>query len=760
MPASQKDLDPKAWQSNEKDLALRKELEERIRSRLISGIERTTRDHALFDAVDLAWDSEPITKMRLPLMLYAQGRLDSRACAQLISKACGPNSIANEFITRNDAGLPESINVPKFVDVTVNLVRSVITRRWSAQDAKYSNLYPIYKYEARGTRPADLLYADVISQVIDTKSDHYGWRHSESQMIRDMFLYPYTVEFLECAWEKEWQWNLEDVATELSDSDQVSFKQMLVREGPKLFKPHPSRVSWDDTYSIATLNTDTGIRWIQYWDLTTYETLLYGETWNKDAINWSDRTLGLLSACPEYTNQHFGVIKLPVIEGQQVTEHQVSISTEMGIGVKNDLKANAGLYSMEQRDRTVIVTHYYEKISPVEVGVGDYPFPVWFHYMVAGDGTVIWAEILPSRPGNVIQYNQKDDRRLSLSMAHEVLAYQDHLTNLMSFLLLCIKSENIRVLVLDIDGFIDDKGGVNKEALNQARSQLQGASSSGKPIVLEISRSKMRDIGVDISHVVQMVETRQPQTVQVIVQAIAQILSMIDRLLAMSPQENGQPAPREISATETNLLANTTDSVYTAISAAVDEFRSARKEMFYRLFLACAEDTIYTPVLTQYPQSTVLSAGFEPVDGAVDAQGMAKMVTGPKSRLPLECIFTSRDGAQRNSNAANAQALTQLLQTLSQFVQFGVLTKDSLYEIINRIGRAVGEDMNLERAEGDSNELLPSLEQQYQQALQQIVEKVDQLSQGMVNQGQAIMEIRSVVQQIIHGTTTEINQPQ
>ena len=59
------------------------------------------------------------------------------------------------------------------------------------------------------------------------------------------------------------------------------------------------------------------------------------------------------------------------------------------------------------------------------------------------------------------------------------------------------------------------------------------------------------------------------------IQAILQLLNLVERLLILSPQELGQAAPREISATEVAEIANSTNSVYSFISEGIDDMRSA-----------------------------------------------------------------------------------------------------------------------------------------------------------------------------------------
>src|SRR5689334_3513871 len=57
---------------------IRGRFEARIRSRLLDGISNNMKTSRPYQAVDMAWDSPPIQDETLPLMLFAQGKINMR----------------------------------------------------------------------------------------------------------------------------------------------------------------------------------------------------------------------------------------------------------------------------------------------------------------------------------------------------------------------------------------------------------------------------------------------------------------------------------------------------------------------------------------------------------------------------------------------------------------------------------------------------------------------------------------------------------
>src|SRR5262245_51466534 len=88
-PGPRAKLTPKERKERERAVDLRKSWEERISGRLNEHIVFALTNHQIYSAVDLCWDAPPVAKHIYPLMLLAQGRIDTSACAdQLACLGC------------------------------------------------------------------------------------------------------------------------------------------------------------------------------------------------------------------------------------------------------------------------------------------------------------------------------------------------------------------------------------------------------------------------------------------------------------------------------------------------------------------------------------------------------------------------------------------------------------------------------------------------------------------------------------------------
>jgi len=353
----------------------------------------------------------------------------------------------------------------------------------------------------------------------------------------------------------------------------------------------------------------------------------------------------------------------------------------------------------------------------------------------------------------VFSYDEDDSRQVSASMAHQLIQYQDHLTNLFSYLLLAIKSDILKVAILDTDTL--DPDGVEK-----FRTQIKGQNYSAEPLVLEVSRSKLEAAGVKVDNVVQLIETRPGTAINIIFQAILQLISLVERLMALSPQEQGQPAPREISATEVNLIAGTTESVYSFISDAFDEYRAAKKRVLYESYMALGNKSLRVPVLNRFTKKTIEKAGFEFEDedksfgeNENPEQEKAALVTilGSKEALLHDYIFTARDGSERAVNSQSATTLVQLLNTIQNPIVLQAINKERYFSIVNEVFRlsGAGVDLNLQVEDGES----PVMgDQQGAQEQKELESTMAEMSQVVEQNANDIRQIQKLIEQLVQGS--------
>ena len=720
----EEDISEEMIEKRNEDVELRRTWEERIESRVCEGVALSVKNSRHYQAVDLAWDSTPILDQNIPLMMYAQGKIDIKRCSGILKDL----QCSDEFCEKDpDTGDVVKINIPRLHEVTVSLVRSYITRRTAAQTARYANLYPFFKYDPRGTSSTAKLKADVLSQRIEIMTDQMGYRpFFSTQTVRNMFLYGRSVVFPTTRWYEEEQlvdvgdsselpsaFAIQEGSSPLSGTEEST----AVKEGVDWVDPHPSRVFWDTAYPLSAINTDIGISYIGYWDVSRFSILNDNEDFfNKDKIRHSEGLVNTITGVPGFFAYYFDpcVMKFPS------NAYSDDISTD------NDRKANIGFYATEEEDDAVFYTQYFEKVNPKDLGIASYPHDVWVRLTVASEGTVVHAEFLPSTPAAYGGVNENDHKVLSNSMAHDILPFQDQVSNLLSQMLLQMKAGLTQIWMINEDILDDDVKG-------QIKKDLQNSEYYVQPQLMMYSGTKLADMGLDPSTAVRVIETNISQKVTDSVRAIGQLLSLAERLLVFSPQELGQPAPREISAREVSEIANTTNAIFTSISEGVDEHRAAVKRILYESLICCSTNKLELPTLDRYPASVVKEAGFV-VEGEIAETGLderevvRRTVIGEVKDLRHDVIFTTRDGAERFSNVSAAQTLTQLLgQVLNIPTVMDKMGDAKLFEILNEVFRLTGSDLNLEPDEEPS----PDIIEKVKQSLDQLNGRLATVEQGL-----------------------------
>lgn len=722
------------------DIAYRQQVERRIRVRVDEGVVNSLKNYQFYAASDLAHDATPVNKVTMPLILYAQNKINVQSAASSLA-----GSRQESFIKKDAQGKPVSIDLPNFLECNINLVRSFITRRLAAQSNIFSPLDPFYKYEARSTGQVARCRADVLSQRVEIMTDDYGYRAHDEQCYRDAMLYGFTVDLVESVWDVQKQWAVKDVAPGMESSeppkDNSDLETEVVKEGIIWGNPHPSRFSWDNNYPLSSLNTDTGVEFLLYWDIKRFRDIMNNPLYfNTEAIGWSTRFWGMGGIYLNYKAYFDNFCST-------ITPPNFPQGTTLDPAGENDRKTNIGVYNVDMEDTSILITVYFEKVVPKDIGCGTYPFPVWVRFLVASDATVIYAEFLPSTPGAYLGINQNDSKQINMSIAHELMTYQDQMTNLFTEMLYIVQIEIFKAI------------GINTDCLEQTqieyiRAQLKGTNWSSSPLIYEFSLKKMEELKLAPDKIVVVTETKAGQSLTSIFEAIAKLIQLAEKLMAMSPAEQGQPNPREVSATEVNQIANTTSAVYSFISTAINRFRAAKKRVIYESLITCGVGKLKVPVMDRYTPKTIKEAGFEldnqEVEGFSPLEGVNRhTVFGTNRQLVHDYIFTSRDGTERPVNTQAANSLVQLLGFAMQNPSVAqAMGKEKLYEIMNEIFRLSGSgvDLNLEVKPGEDNSLGQDPMKQAQQQLQQFAQQMQQLAQSVQQDAQFIQQQKSVNQ--------------
>lgn len=707
------------------DGEIRRRFESRIRSRIIDGIGNNLRMARPNQAVDMAWDAPPVQRETIPLLLWAQGKIKIEGPGGLFNALCGSDAAtaqknAEKWFSKEDGKNTLKVNVARITDITIDLMKSYITRRHAAMNALWSNLWPLLKYDARGTDDVSQLRADAVTQRVDIISDAYNYRHFFSQCRRFMLLYGYCVAFPRTAWDCQTSWRFKPSNTGEPTEETESY---VTREGVQFVNPHPSRVIYDLSAPLADLNTDTGPTYIAYWDVVRYGSLLTPDApfFNLNHLFVSDGWIELATQFSEFFYYYFDpkVLMWPTADQADPT-------------MANDRESRIGRYTAEGPDQGILLTQYYEKINPKVEGIGDYDSEIWIRLTVAGDCTIVAAEFMPSLPGAYGGINWNDNRLSNQSMGMSLLAYQDQASNIISHMLMQLRSSLIQLWLIDKDSIEEN---IRQEIIKNAQNRDWWVD----PKFLLYSATKLRELGImDPSQAFKIIQPNIQNAMQEGMMALNQLLNLADRLLILSPNELGQPNPREISAREVSDIATSVQSMYSFINEGPREQTAAAKELIYESLICMAQQNFRLPVEKRYTREVVKAAGFEVADDVVlkkptdDVLPKGTPIMGNLRDLIYDYYFDSRDGAERVLNTQGAQVVMQLLQSMLQIPPLAQkMGLKNIYDAANIVIRMSGAPWNFQfEVPAGSEENLPQDgEQQQNQALKGVMAQMTRIEQ-------------------------------
>ncbi len=730
--------DPEDWD-------LREYFETIIRQRIDEGMQRNFDTYDKAAAVDLAMDTPIVSGIQVPLMMMAQGYINTDACADAI------NSLSEEWSSRlveRDAKSQRvlKINIPRFWEISHNLVKSLSTRRVAAIATPIAQRIPFLKYDSRATSLDGRLKADLMTQRAEIMSDDYGYRHDVVQTVRDVTMYSHQVEFVRSRWSKEVQKlrvskpkdGTTGVGAEATDYD---IKDVIIKEGLDFVAPHPTRVYWDRAYPLAKINSDTGPTYLGYWDMVRIGELRTNpDLWNTDEIEFD-------AAFNQYLNDQSSYFTLYYRDRIALPAKNSGGS----IAQNNDRLNTTDYYAQGSDDVPTSIAYHFQKVNPKKIGLANYDGDVWLRFTVAGNTTIIHAEVLGCAPAVCYHYDENDARDFSPSFAMMVMPYQDQVSNLLSQLLEVQFQGLMKLYSLNVDG-------MKPEDVDAVESSLKNKNYyAAKSVIIKYSAEKMKDMGIDPKSMyadrLKAIEISTSEKTSELIRSIVQVLSLAERLLFFSPQELGQVAPREISATEATIVNNTTLGIRDFHSLGIEEGLDAKKRLIYEASIAFGSDTVELPVMNTYSPATIEAAGFTVI--GVDQEGDAKVaqrgnftVSGNIRNLIHNYIFSSRDGTEREVPSAVANATVQMLDIVAKYPAFAQsLTKEDGANMLNSVSRNLGLSIKFRLPEGvDPNEpMAPGADQEMQGMIEQLSQAVQQIA---AQQQQAQTDVQAIAKAV------------
>lgn len=680
-------------------------LRNRIRTRMQQGRDWNLSTYKPFYAIDRAMDV-PLEKAVTPTMLATLVNRQWNSCKEVGESLSAWGYSLDDVImevpdAKVDGKSAVKVSVPAFYQIVPPLVLAYKTIR-QAKIMNDLNQTPYYEYHPAYESAKSRLQCDVLTNRVERMSSDYGYYNVDDQAVSNMLTYGRGFKFPREEWHSETQ-EVEDAeqAEKTAEGEPVKNKgenyTRIVKEGIRFDVPHPSRVYWDQAYAPHTLNTDTGCSYSGYWHVVrASEVLDNPEYFNKEKIS-----VGGYNWLTPGWNAFFSTIypctiQFPSLSGNQ-NDRETALVDQY--------------YTGTEGDRALVVTNHFEKLVPKDFGLGDYKYPVWFRFVVAGDDSIIYAAPLPYAPTTAYLYDHDQNKKNVASMALEVIPWQDHFGMLLSQTILTIKSNLTNVTFVDSD--------LVKEA-DMKRIENLGENKFRKRNFIRVSGKK--NFAAQQGVATGFYSHQFPQLdANGTMQGMRLLLDTLERVLQMSSQELGQAASHEQTAKETGIIAQQTSTRLLYTATPVIQAREATKKQLYYGIMAYGEDSFWAQIPNDrsITPEFLLEIGFETTElHPVFAHNRRMTVRVKKSALLLESFAAVRTNeADRQRDTQIGQALIGMLDELMKGPMGPGIGVEQGLELITMAGRMVGWPRDF-RLKNMSPQQTP--EQQAEQVKQQL----------------------------------------
>lgn len=694
----------------------------RIRSRVQEGMSRNLADWQWIYAIDKALDT-PFRQF-YPRLFDALDSGDLKTCCNILTGLNMGNLVSK---TTKDGKDTYAVNEENFV-ILVGLCTSYLKARWS-KIMNDRRLNPGLKYEPAKLTTVNRTKCEVLTDRIQVMWDQYSYFDVWKQAVFKMLAYSYSIRFIKEEWhceEQEKYADAEDVkrkgkkedgTNEIKVGDKI---KVVVKEGLRYDIPKPNQIYRDLAHGLYTINSDSGVTFAGHWKIVRYRELKNAGFWNDDKISLGNGTNPLVDYNSDYFNIYDNAIKV-ASPFQPGAESALSTTGSTNTNLESALSNQ--WYGTDHLDSGTLVTNHFEKLIPKDNGLGDYEYPVWFRFVMAGDGcTVLWAAALPGIPMIYDGYDADESRVKNSSLVMEILPFQYQFETALSQIILSNKQNLSNLTLLNTDVLDTKKDWVAEIAgwgsTIWKKLNIVPASFKSLNRLLQGNSRSQQEMGVSL--------TLPKMNIQEQIQVAQFILATLERALGMSNQEVAQTATHEISATETRNLAAATTSRLVFTATAVDIGRDAWKRQLYVYTMAFGDDDFYGHIPADNPitKDQLTALGFTFVDNdEVAGEAKYRRVRAKKDAvaLPLYEFASTRDGDDRTSDSAIASVMATLVRDLiNNPMTAAAIGPEQAIALTNAIGHFSGlpRDFKL-RFTGKTPE---EQQAQAQEQLKQIVE--------------------------------------
>ena len=709
-----------------------RELVSLLSQRTTDGRTRNLRDWRTYAAIDYAY--EVPFQQTTPTMIQHLLSRDYSSDAEALEAVKNWGLKADDLylkVPAADGKITLVPNPPVFFQIFIPIVKAYTTIR-EAKIFNERNDANLFRYSPLKGTSRNQVLCEIISDLIQTISGWYGYPAVLRQAIHQMLKYGVMLAFPEEEWHCEQQ---------LRDGPGGGrSEKYTVKEGIRYIIPHPTRMFYDLRRPLTRINTDTGCEWMGLWYIRSYGDILDNRKyWNRNRIfcgtNWMDANV---------SGTYF--------EEFYPCSMNFPVTTSVGPPQRED---TAAWYNSGGRDQAVFLTEFYIKLIPADWGLGQYDgtkivktykHPVWHHFSLAGDDTVVWAEPCAYNPCWFMGYDYDENSGRNSSLALECVPWQDHIGNILSQIILTAKQNLANVTFYDSQ--IVDKADIDK-IKNQGEMRYRGMNFVAFDSMLnQRAGTSVKDAFVPVQ--------LSKQNIQELLQMLPIVLNIMERVLQISAQEAGAAASHQQSKAEVLQTGGASTNRVVFTSSSVDEGIDAWKRQLYDGALAYLDPMVSAEVSADIPDlaTHLVNLGFERT-GTGDNSVLVK---GHKNALRLEGFASTIRGDNTGKEKEIAQIIFQVVGTVAgQPDLHQQIGAQNLLMLIEEAAKLAGapRDFKLRmQSQGQAPEQIPpmildAIKQAQQATMQAIEEKIAKpVAQEIASDQQQLGQIQTVLKQL------------
>lgn len=630
------------------------ELTSQIINRVYQGRLLNLRDFKYYAACDMAFDA-PFQQSTATIVKSSIAGKRFPDVQQIVDeyKAWGMEAThaINEQKLPNNLGKFYTIDPPRFSEVIVPLTTAYLLIR-VAKIFNDRNQSPFLRYTPSRFTRKEFLKCEIISDLENKKAVSLGYTNLLRQAILQGFHYSTCWMIPSEMWYSEQEpvgdyvklkepkkSEKEEPTPNEAEDVNPKRKTRTKREGLRYHLPHPTRTYYDLKWRPSTINSDSGISYFGHWSLYNYSDLKGMGFWNLDTLPFG-KTDWLSSPI---SGQYFKEV-YPCV-GQFPCGDQGHVKDRPGEAIR---------YSNYTTDAKVFLTDHFQKIVPKEYGFGDCEFPVWFRFVVGNESTVFYAEPLLYTPALWLGIDVNELAPRSPSLTLQILPFQDQISNILSQILNTQKQNLSRVNFYNTN-FID------KSVIDQIKAA--GDAKYAGAIWVEYDGSKFEAMQGQLNQLFTEFKF-QPQDISPLVNSISTIISIMERLLNMSPQEVGATASHEQTREEIRTISGHTSQRVAFSGYGVDDFMDAWKRQLFDADMAYGDDQFVAQVAyTPEREKLIKEMGFT-IDEKGDEEHGA-VISGKLSDLRTDTFAPNREGPNRPNDQAVGQIIMQTVTAVA-----------------------------------------------------------------------------------------------